>query len=165
MKVFGIAGTSGSGKTTLLEKLITHLAGKGVKVAAIKHSHHDFEIDHPGKDSHRFRMAGARGVLLSSPRRIALVRELDGEAEPSLEQMLAMLAPCDLVLVESFRRGDFPKIEVHRPETGKSPRWPEDAGIIAVATDALPTTVLPRFRLDDVAGIARFILENARDYG
>jgi molybdopterin-guanine dinucleotide biosynthesis adapter protein len=165
MKVFGISGTSGSGKTTLLEKLITHLAGMGMKVAAIKHSHHDFEIDHPGKDSHRFRVAGARAVLLSSPRRLALVRELEGEAEPSLEQMLAMLAPCDLVLVESFRRGDFPKIEVYRPETGKPPRWSEDPAVIAVATDALPTTKLPRFRLDDVAGIARFIFENARDYG
>jgi molybdopterin-guanine dinucleotide biosynthesis protein B len=165
MKVFGIAGTSGSGKTTLVEKLLAHLAGKGIKVAAIKHSHHDFDIDYPGKDSHRFRMAGAHAVLISSPRRLALIRELEGEAEPTLERMLSMLAPCDLVLVESFRSGDFPKVEVYRPETGKPPRWSEDPAVIAVATDALPTTDLPRFRLDDVAGIARFVLENARDYG
>jgi molybdopterin-guanine dinucleotide biosynthesis adapter protein len=163
MKIFGVAGTSGSGKTTLLEKVIAHLSCQGIEIAAIKHSHHDFEIDLPGKDSHRLRMAGARAVLVSSPRRLALIRELSGEEEVGLDHELSILNPCDLVLVEGYRYGSFPKLEVYRPETGKPPRWPEDDNIIAVASDMKLQTGLPQFHLEDIAGIARFILENARE--
>ncbi|MDR2189180.1 MAG: molybdopterin-guanine dinucleotide biosynthesis protein B [Azonexus sp.] len=157
MKVFGIAGYSGSGKTTLLEKLIPCLTARGFTVSVIKHTHHGFDIDRPGKDSYRHREAGASEVLLACDDRWALMREQRG-GSASLDDLLARLAPCDLVLVEGFKREPVPKLEVHRPENGKPPLFPERPDIVAVATDAPLATTLPCLPLDDIEGIADFIL-------
>lgn len=161
-KVFGFAGWSGSGKTTLIEWLIPRLIAGGQRVSLIKHAHHDFDIDQPGKDSWRHRHAGASEVLISSDQRWALMHELRGAEEPTLAEHLARLSPCDLVLVEGFKREPIPKLEIHRPSLGKPLLFPDDPHIVAVASDdsALDTT-LPRFDLNDVAGIATFIRNHA----
>lgn len=160
MKVFGIAGWSGAGKTTLIEKLIPELGRRGLSVSVIKHAHKGFGIDQDGSDSQRQRVAGAAEVLLSGPRRWGLVHELRGAEGPSLEQCLARLSPCDLVIVEGFKRHGIPKIEVFRPDYGKPPMAPENNEIIAIASDAaIDTGALPRLDLDDIAGIADFIVE------
>ncbi len=155
--VFGLAGWSGSGKTTLLERLIEVLVQGGIKVSTLKHAHHDAQIDIPGKDSWRHREAGAQEVALVTASRWALMHELRGEPEPTLTQMLARLSPCDLVLVEGFKRADIPKLEVHRQALGKPWLYPDDTLIGAVASDVLPSGKLRHFELDDIAGIAAYI--------
>ncbi|MGE5492035.1 MAG: molybdopterin-guanine dinucleotide biosynthesis protein B [Actinomycetota bacterium] len=159
MKAFGIAGYSGSGKTTLLEKLIPELTGRGLKVSVIKHAHHGFDIDRPGKDSYRHREAGATEVLISCGERWALMHELRTEAEPSLADLLGRLAPCDLVLVEGFKTEPIPKLEVYRPANGKPPLYPERKDIVAVASDVQVDGSVPRLDVNDPAAIADFILD------
>lgn len=158
-KIFGFAGYSGSGKTTLIEQLIPLFVAQGLEVSLIKHSHHDFEIDQPGKDSYRHRLAGCREVLVTSPYRWALIHELRGEAEPGLDEQLARLAPCDLVLVESFKNAATPKLEVHRAAIGKPLLFPQDPHIVAIASDLALDTLLPQFRLARTEEIAEFILQ------
>ena len=158
MKVFGIAGYSGSGKTTLLEKLIPCFTARGLKVSVIKHAHHGFDIDRPGKDSYRHREAGAAEVLLSCHDRWALMHERRSEGEISLEELLGRLAPCDLVLIEGFKQEPVPKLEVYRPENGKPPLFPERQDIVAVATDVVLETTLPCLPLNDVERIAEFVM-------
>ncbi|GAB0119193.1 molybdopterin-guanine dinucleotide biosynthesis protein B [Acidisoma sp. 7E03] len=157
-RVFGFAGWSGAGKTTLIRQVIADLVGRGHRVATIKHAHHDFDIDQPGKDSWEHRAAGATEVLVVSDRRWALMHELRGAREPSLPELLAKLGPADLVLIEGFKRTAFPKIEVYRAANGKPPLHPEDASILALATDTpFPQSGRPHFTLEDAAGIARFV--------
>lgn len=158
MKVFGIAGYSGAGKTTLLEQLIPCLTRRGLRVSVIKHAHHGFDIDRPGKDSYRHREAGASEVLLACNSRWALMHELREEEEPTLGDLLAHLSPCDLVLVEGFKNEPVPKIEVYRRENGKLPLFPERSDIVALASDSAPETVLPVLPLDRPEAIADFIL-------
>ncbi len=158
MKVFGIAGWSGSGKTTLLEKLIPVLTARGLKVAVIKHAHHGFDIDKPGKDSYRHREAGAVEVLLSCNERWALMHERRAEAEPTLAELLGHLSPCDLVLIEGFKQEPVPKLEVHRPAHGKPPLFAERSDIVGVATDGEVATDLPLLPLNDIAAIADFVM-------
>ena len=158
MKVFGIAGWSGSGKTTLLEKLIPQFTARGLTVSVIKHAHHGFDIDRPGKDSYRHRDAGATEVLLSCHDRWALLHERRTKAEPTLAELLGNLSPCDLVLIEGFKQEPVPKLEVWRPENGKPPLFPGRADIVALATDADIVTDLPRMALNDAAAIADFVI-------
>ena len=158
MKVFGIAGYSGSGKTTLLEKLIPQFIARGLKVSVIKHAHHGFDIDRPGKDSYRHREAGASEVLLSCNDRWALMHERRHEGDVMLDELLARLAPCDLVLVEGFKQEPIPKLEVYRPENGKRPLFPERSDIVAVASNVALAASLPRLALDDIAAIADFVM-------
>lgn len=162
MKALGIAGYSGSGKTTLIEKLLPRLGEAGLSVSVIKQSHHDFEVDVPGKDSWRHRAAGARQVLLTSPHRWMLVQELRGAAEPSLEQHLQQLAPCDLVLVEGYKHADIPKIEVWRAANARPWLHPEDPRYIAVVADQTPPGPLPHLFIDDTEAILAFLLEYAK---
>ena len=158
MKIFGIAGYSGSGKTTLLEKLIPQFTARGLKVSVIKHAHHGFDIDRPGKDSYRHREAGASEVLLSCNDRWALMHERRDGSDVTLDELLARLAPCDLVLVEGFKQEPIPKLEVYRPEYGKPPLFPERSDIVAVASNVALAVSLPRLALDDVAAIADFVM-------
>ncbi|WP_044562824.1 molybdopterin-guanine dinucleotide biosynthesis protein B [Azospirillum sp. B4] len=162
MKLFGLAGWSGSGKTTLLVQLIPELTGRGYRVSTLKHAHHDFDVDQPGKDSHRHRVAGATEVLVASANRWALMHELRGMAEPTLADLVAKLSPVDLVLVEGFKRDPIPKLEIWRAENGKAPLFPDDPTVVAlVADDPLPVEAparLRRFPLDAVVDIATFIL-------
>lgn len=163
MKAFGIAGYSGSGKTTLLESLIPCLTARGLRVSLIKHTHHDFDIDRPGKDSYRLREAGCTEVMLLSNRRWALMHELRGDAEPSLADQLAILSPCDLVLVEGYKHSDMDKLEVHRPAVGKPLIYPDPEGrIVAVASDVALELPVPCLALADVPVIARFILRHLK---
>jgi len=165
MKIFGFAGWSGSGKTTLIERLIPVLVRRGARVSLVKHAHHEFDIDQPGKDSWRHRQAGCTEVLVSSGVRWALMHELRGTAELTLPQALEALAPCDLVLVEGYKTFPLPKLEVWRPEVGKALLHPGDTRITGLATDDLgaarAVTALPVFALDDVDAIATFVVENA----
>lgn len=159
MKTFGFAGYSGSGKTTLIEQLIPLLVAQGLKVSLIKHTHHDFAIDQPGKDSHRHRVAGCSEVMVTSQFRWALVHELRDEPEPCLDEQIGRLAPCDLVLVESFKNEAIPKLEVHRSAIGKPLLFPDDPHIVAIASDISVETRLPQFRLDQADKIAELILQ------
>ena len=157
--VFGLAGWSGSGKTTLVEQVVSHLVGLGYDVATVKHAHHHFDADIPGKDSFRHRQAGARQVLVSSAQRSALFSEHASSDEPDLSQLLQLLAPADLVLVEGFKRYPIEKIEIFRPSVGKPRLYPEDDLVMAVASDeALDDCPLPVFDLSDIAVIADFII-------
>ena len=157
--VFGFAGWSGSGKTTLVEKVIAHVSAGGVNVATIKHAHHHFDADHAGKDSFRHREAGSRQVLVSSVCRSAHFIEHGDRGEPDLKKLLEQLLPAELVLVEGFKSYPIEKIEVHRPSVGKPCLYPNDELIVALACDeAVPDCALPFFDLEDVAGIADFIL-------
>lgn len=159
MKVFGLAGWSGSGKTTLVVKLLPELKGKGFSVSTIKHTHHSFDMDKPGKDSHEHRIAGATEVMVSSSARWALLHELRGAPEPDVKSLIARMAPVDILLVEGFKAYPHPKLEVHRPVLGKPLLCAGDPNVVAVASDtALPQVPVPVFALDDVAGIAGFIL-------
>ena len=158
MKVFGIAGFSGSGKTTLLEKLIPLLTARGIRVSLIKHAHHTFDVDQPGKDSYRHRHAGCSEVLVTSSRRWVLMHELRGAPEPTLEQMIKRISPCDLLLVEGFKREPIPKLEVYRAEVGEPNLFPHDPNVVAVASDARLDTRLLQFNLNDASAIAEFIL-------
>lgn len=135
MKVLGVVGRSGSGKTTLLEWLVSQLAVAGIKVNVIKHSHHDLELEPPHKDSARLRRAGAAEVMVASPYRYAIVRELRGAPEPALDAQLARLSPADLTLVEGFKSYPIDKLEVYRPASGNAPLYPDDGHVVAVASD------------------------------
>ncbi len=160
--VFGFAGWSGAGKTTLIRQVIARLAGDGLRVATLKHAHHDFDIDQPGKDSWEHRKAGAAEVLVVSDTRWALMHELNGAPEPSLPELLAKLAPADIVLVEGFKRSPIPKIEVFRAANEKPPLHPDDPSIIAIAADiAFPDAGRAVLPLDDIAGIVDFIRAHA----
>ena len=159
MKIFGFAGYSGSGKTTLIEQLIPLFTQRGVSVSLVKHAHHTFDIDHPGKDSYRHRKAGCTEVLVTSPHRWALIHELRGAAEPALREHMRQLAPCDLVLVEGFKREPIPKLEVYRAEVGEPLIHPHDENIVAIATDARLKTTLPQFDLNQPGPIAEFVLK------
>ncbi|QID17657.1 molybdopterin-guanine dinucleotide biosynthesis protein B [Nitrogeniibacter mangrovi] len=159
MKVFGIAGFSGSGKTTLIEQLIPVLREGGLTVSVIKHTHHRFDLDRPGKDSWRHREAGAEEVLILSSDRWVLMHELRGAPEPTLEAQLSIMSDVDLVLIEGFKAAPVPKVEVHRPASGKTPLWQENPHVVAVATDAPIDTPLPTLDLNDPRAIARFILD------
>jgi len=159
MKTFGFAGWSGSGKTTLIEKLIPRFAKRGLRVSLIKHAHHTFDVDHPGKDSYRHRHAGASEILVTSSRRWVLMHELRGAPEPSFEEQLKHFSPCDLLLVEGFKFAPIPKLEVWRAVTGEALLHPNDEHIIALATDAKVETALPVFDLNDDAVIAVFIMQ------
>ena len=167
MRAFGLAGWSGSGKTTLMGRLLPELTGRGVTVSTVKHAHHDFDIDQPGKDSWQHRQAGATEVLIASDRRWALMHELRGAPEPSLPDLVRQMSPVDLLIVEGFKRHPMPKLEICRPGLGKAPLWPEDTSILAVALDqAMPEDWrnrlrLPIFDLDAVSAIADFILAHA----
>jgi len=160
LKIFGLAGWSGSGKTTLLEKLIPLFVAHGLRIATIKQTHHDVDLDQPGKDSYRHRAAGASEVLLTSSARWVLLHELRDEPEPSLAQHLARLSPCDLVMVEGFKQEAFPKLEIHRPGNGKPLLYPQDPHIIMIASDVPLAAPLPTFDLNDPAAIADFILRH-----
>ena len=161
MKVFGIVGYSGSGKTTLIERLLPILKARGVRTSVIKHTHHDFEIDQPGKDSWRLRESGAAEVLLASDLRYALLHENRGEPPPTLQALLARLQHCDLVLVEGYKREPIPKLEVYRAATGEPWLFPDDSHIVAVATDADPPGNLLKLALDDIETITDLILDYA----
>jgi molybdopterin-guanine dinucleotide biosynthesis protein B len=158
-RLIGLAGWSGAGKTTLMTRLIPILTGRGLKVSTIKHAHHAFDIDQPGKDSWLHRQAGATEVLVASANRFALIHELRGAPEPSLAELVARLSPADIVLVEGFRHGAHPKIEIFRPELGKPPLYPDDPMIVAVAAPEPPDDLpLPWLPLNDADRIADFIL-------
>jgi molybdopterin-guanine dinucleotide biosynthesis protein B len=162
MRVIGIAGWSGAGKTTLLVKLIPALVARGLSVSTLKHAHHAFDVDKPGKDSFEHRQAGAREVLIASRKRWALMHELREEKEPTLAELLHHLTPVDLVLVEGFKHDKHLKIEVHRAENGKEFLFPNDANIKAVACDVtLPAGAPPRLDLNDVAVIADAVVAHA----
>jgi len=158
MKTIAIAGYSGSGKTTLIEKIIPCLVTAGHKVSLIKHAHHEFDIDQPGKDSWRHRHAGATEVMVSSSNRWAMMHELRGRSEPTLDEQLAHFAPCDVVIVEGWKHHAMPKIEVHRKLSDKPLLFPDDVNVIAIATDENLATKLPQFHLDDAASVAEFII-------
>ncbi len=163
MKVFGLAGWSGSGKTTLAIKLIPALVARGVTVSTIKHAHHSFDIDHPGKDSYEHRRAGATEVMVTSGERWALMRELRGAAELDITALVARMSPVDLVLVEGFKREPHDKIEVFRAARGRLPLCRKDPRIVAIACDepdcaALAAVALPRLDLNDVGAVADFII-------
>ncbi|HWA14552.1 MAG TPA: molybdopterin-guanine dinucleotide biosynthesis protein B [Burkholderiales bacterium] len=158
MKVFGFAASSGSGKTTLLERLIPLLVGHGLRVSVIKHAHHGFDLDQPGKDSFRHRQAGACEVLVSSGTRWALMHELRGEPELPLKALLARLSPCDVVLIEGFKREPVPRVEVHRRATGAALLYPGDPHVVAIASDVPLEAPIPVFPLDDPGLLAQFLL-------
>ena len=159
MKIFGVTGWKNSGKTGLMERLITEFTARGLTVSSIKHAHHSFDIDHPGRDSYRHRDAGARQVLLASRNRWALMHELRDEDEPSLGDLLKQLSPVDLVLIEGYKRDRHPKIEAHRKETGQPLIAPEDETIVAVASDTSVAIDRPVLDLNDTAAIANFIAQ------
>lgn len=159
MRIFGLCGWSGSGKTTLMAAIIPELIVRGITVSTVKHAHHAFELDQPGKDSWRHREAGAREVMIASGRRWALQHELRGDAEPPLDELVAKMAPVDLLLIEGFKFHPHPKIEVYRPSLKKPARYPGDPFVVAVASDAtLQGLPLPSLPLSDAVTVARFIL-------
>jgi molybdopterin-guanine dinucleotide biosynthesis adapter protein len=162
MRVIGLAGWSGSGKTTLVTSVIPVLVARGLKVATVKHAHHEFDLDRPGKDSWLHRQAGAREVAIVSGRRWAIMHELDGDPEPPLMEILTKLSPVDLVIVEGFKRHAHPKLEIFRAAVGKPLLHPDDDCIIAVATDApLPQAQVPVLMLSDINGVANVLQAEA----
>ena len=167
MRIFGFAGWSGSGKTTLIEQIVPRLVARGLVVSLVKHAHHEFEIDRPGKDSFRHREAGCNEVLVSSSARWALIHELRGDAELTLERALARLSTCDIALVEGYKAYPIPKLEVWRAQVGKPLLYQHDPHIVAVATDnltALPADAnarVPVFVLSDTDAIATFVADRA----
>ncbi len=160
MKIFGFAGYSGSGKTTLIEQLIPLITRRGISVSLIKHAHHTFDIDQPGKDSYRHRSAGCTEVLVTSSRRWALIHELRGAPEPELAEQVKHLSPCDLLLVEGYKRERIPKLEVYRAQIGEPLIHPHDENIVGIATDAPLDTTLPQLDLNAPEPIAAFILKH-----
>ena len=161
MKVIGLAGWSGAGKTTLLTRLIPRFNAQGLRVSVIKHAHHQFDVDVPGKDSWRHREAGAAEVLVASSNRWALMHELRGAAEPKLPELLSKLSAVDLVVVEGFKREPHRKIEVHRAANAKPLLFPDDPGIVGIATDTAVETRLPTVHLDDIEAVAALMLRAA----
>ncbi|MBL6946099.1 MAG: molybdopterin-guanine dinucleotide biosynthesis protein B [Rhodospirillales bacterium] len=162
-KVFGLVGWSGSGKTTLVTTLLPELTGRGLTVSTVKHTHHDIEIDKPGKDSFRHRKAGATEVLITSPVRWALVRELRDTPEPDMVELIGRMGPVDLILVEGFKSHPYPKLEVHRPSTGKTLLAENDQTVVAVASDeTVPGLAVPLLKLSDMGAIANFIVEHCQ---
>ena len=160
MRIFGLAGWSGSGKTTLLAGLIPELVARGLSVSTIKHAHHEFDIDRPGKDSWRHRQAGATEVMVASSRRWALMHELRGLPEPSLDELMAQMSPVDLLLIEGFKRQPHPKLEVHRPSLGKPLIYPDDPHVVAIASDEAFAAPLPLLPLGDAGAVAAFITDH-----
>ena len=158
MKIYGIVGYKNAGKTGLMERLVTEITGRGISVSTLKHAHHTFDVDHPGKDSYRHRQAGAQQVLLASGTRWALMSELRGAAEPPLADLLRLLSPVNLVLVEGWKRDTHPKVEAWRAETGHPLIAPTDPTILAVASDTALELDRPVFDLNDTAAVADFIL-------
>ena len=159
MKIFGLVGWSGSGKTPLVANLVPELIGRGVTVSTMKHTHHNFDIDKPGKDSHQHRLAGATEVLLTGSKRWALLHENRDAPEPSIDDLLARMDEVDLVLIEGFKSHKHQKMEVHRPAVGKPLLCPDDPTIVAVASDVeIPDVKLPVIGLENVATIADFIV-------
>lgn len=158
MKIYGVIGWKNAGKTGLMERLVTEITGRGISVSTVKHAHHSFDVDHPGKDSFRHRAAGATEVLLASRNRFALMHELRGSDEPALQELLTHLGPVDLVLVEGYKRDAHPKIEAHRTETGNPLIAPDDPSVTAVASDVPLDLDRPVFDLNDTGAIADFIL-------
>jgi molybdopterin-guanine dinucleotide biosynthesis adapter protein len=162
MRIIGLAGWSGSGKTTLLAKVIPRIVARGLKVSTVKHAHHSFDMDRPGKDSHSHRMAGATEVLVGSANRWAVVHELRGEAEPTLPALLRKASPVDLVLVEGYKGESHPKLEVYRAANGKPMLHPGDPAIVAVASDTpLSGVRIPVLDLNDIEGITDILLRHA----
>lgn len=157
MRLYGVVGWKNTGKTGLMERLVTEFTGRGLRVSTVKHAHHTFDVDHPGKDSFRHRKAGAGEVLLVSSQRVALMQELRGAEEPPLSELLERLQPADLVLVEGFKRDQHPKIEAHRAVTGKALIAKDDPTVKAVAADCSLELEQPVFDLDDTRAIADFI--------
>ncbi len=158
MRVYGVVGWKNAGKTGLMERLVSEITRRGITVSTVKHAHHSFDVDHPGKDSHRHRVAGASEVLLSSRNRVAIMQELREEDEPALETLLTRLNPVDLVLVEGYKRDAHAKIEAHRAETGNPLVAPGDVTIRAVASDCPLDLDRPVFDLNDTVAIVNFIL-------
>lgn len=159
MKTFGLAGWSGSGKTTLVVKLLPEFIGRGFRVSTMKHTHHQFDMDRPGKDSHNHRMAGAEEVMVTSSTRWALLHELRGEPEPDIQTLIDRMSPVDLVLIEGFKSYPHAKLEVHRPSLGKPLLAIEDASVVAIATDEpFEYPSLPVLDLDDTRAIVDFIV-------
>ncbi|RVU34966.1 molybdopterin-guanine dinucleotide biosynthesis protein B [Hwanghaeella grinnelliae] len=159
MKVFGITGWSGSGKTTLMKALIPNLTARGLRVSTIKHAHHRFDVDKPGKDSYEHRAAGATEVMIGSANRWALMHELRDDPEPRLDDLIARMTPVDLLLVEGFKTEAHTKLEVYRAAIGKTMLWKDDPRIVAVASDAdVPGLALPRLDLSDIPSIGDFII-------
>lgn len=166
MRIIGLAGWSGSGKTTLITKLIPRLIARGVKVSTLKHAHHGFDLDKPGKDSFFHRAAGATEVIISSAKRWAILHELREEPEWNLGDLVAKMSPVDLVLVEGFKRDVFPKLEIHRAANLKPLIHPDDPHIVAIASDtALPQAKVPVVDLNDVEAIADLLLSRAVPVG
>jgi molybdopterin-guanine dinucleotide biosynthesis protein B len=161
MNVIGIAGWSGAGKTTLLTRVIPRLVARGLRVSTIKHAHHTFDVDQPGKDSHTHRTAGATEVLVSSATRFALMHELRGKREWTLDALLEKLSPVDLVLIEGFKTQAHPKLEVFRAAVGKPPLHPEDENIVAIASDGPVQASIPVVSLNDVEAVADILVEKA----
>jgi len=162
MRIIGLAGWSGSGKTTLVTKLIPRLLARGLRVSTLKHAHHGFDLDQPGKDSFMHRAAGATEVIISSAKRWAILHELREEPEWDLSALVAKMSPVDLVLVEGFKRDAFPKLEIHRAANGKPLLHPDDPHIVAVACDsAVPDTKVPVVDLNDIEAIADLLLKHA----
>jgi molybdopterin-guanine dinucleotide biosynthesis protein B len=161
MKVIGLAGWSGAGKTTLLTRVIPHFLKQGLRASVVKHAHHSFDVDVPGKDSWAHREAGAAEVLVSSGRRWALMHELRGASEPRLPELLARMSRVDLVVVEGFKAGPHRKIEVHRLANGKALLFPQDPGIVGIATDADLEIALPVAHLDDIPAVAAMMQRSA----
>ena len=160
MKVFGFAGWSGSGKTTLIEQLIPRFVSHGLSVSLIKHAHHEFDIDQPGKDSYRHRNAGCTEVMVASDVRWALMHEMRATPEETLEALLMRMAPVDLLLVEGWKLEPNPKIEVYRKANGNPLIYPDNDDIIAIASDSQVETTLPRFGIDEYDHITQFVLES-----
>jgi molybdopterin-guanine dinucleotide biosynthesis adapter protein len=161
MKVIGLSGWSGAGKTTLLTRVIPYFLGRGLRVSVIKHAHHEFDVDVPGKDSWTHRQSGATEVLVSSTRRWALMHELRGADEPRLPELLAKLSPVDLVIIEGFKREPLHKIEVHRHANNKPLLFTDDPGIVGIATDVTVATTLPTAHLDDIEAVADLLQRSA----
>jgi molybdopterin-guanine dinucleotide biosynthesis protein B len=161
-RIIGIAGWSGAGKTTVLARIIPRLVERGLRVSTIKHAHHKFDLDQPGKDSHTHRIAGATEVLICSSTRWALLHELRGDNEPTLGELLTKLVPADLVLIEGFKHGPQPKLEVYRQALGKPLLHPDDPQIVAIAADApVPSARVPVLALDDLDAIIELVLARA----
>ncbi|NCO87409.1 MAG: molybdopterin-guanine dinucleotide biosynthesis protein B [Rhodobacterales bacterium] len=162
MKTCGIIGYKNAGKTTLVERLVTEFTARGLRVSTVKHAHHAFDLDQPGKDTFRHRAAGARQVMLATGTRWVLMSELRGADEPALAELLARMDPVDLVLIEGYKRDSHPKVEVHRAATGHPLIAPGDPTVRAIACDSALATDRPLLDLDDITAIADFI---ARDAG